>query len=90
MDDKTDIMLWVAGNLRERDGTEWTLDIAPTATEGVSREETRRRRLRHFLTGGGLKAFRRTDRQDALDARQTRFLVFASALALAWFVAWIW
>ena len=41
----------------------------------------------HYLSGGGMKMFGRTVLQEERSRRQTRFLVFASVLAVLWAVA---
>ena len=44
-------------------------------------------RIFHYLSGGGMKMFGRTVLQEERSRRQTRFLVFASVLAVMWAVA---
>lgn len=41
-------------------------------------------RLFHYISGGGIKAFGRTLRQDIRSRRQSRFLVVSAALFVAW------
>ena len=41
-------------------------------------------RLFHYLSGGGMKAFGRTIRQDELDLRRNRFLALAAVFGAVW------
>lgn len=41
-------------------------------------------RLFHYISGGGIKAFDRTLRQDVRNRRQSRFLVVSAALFFVW------
>lgn len=80
--------LFVSVPPREDDGTPWTSDLAPDAGDGTDAERSRRR-LFHLLSGGGLKGHVRTGRQEALKARQTRFLAVAAVLAAVWLIGWL-
>ena len=41
-------------------------------------------RLFHYLSGGGMRAFGRTVRQEETDRRRNRFLAGAAVFAAAW------
>lgn len=49
----------------------------------------RRERLLHYLSGGGIKAFGRTLREDEADMKRTRFLVAFGVAAAVWLYFWI-
>ena len=44
----------------------------------------RRSRLIDFISGGGMRTFGRTVRQEEVRRRQLRFLVVSAALGMAW------
>lgn len=41
-------------------------------------------KLFHYISGGGMRTFGRTVRQDEIAYRQRRFLVVAALIALVW------
>ena len=41
-------------------------------------------RLFHYLSGGGMRAFGRSVRQEEVDRRRNRFLVVSGVLAVLW------
>ena len=43
-------------------------------------------RLFHYLSGGGMRAFGRTVRQEEIERRQNRFLAGAAVFAAVWLV----
>lgn len=67
----------------------WILD----AYKGASGETTKGVkfgwRLFHYLSGGGMKVFGRTIKQEEADIKRTRFLVGAAVFAVIWFLLWI-
>lgn len=46
-------------------------------------------RLFHYLSGGGMKVFGRTIKQEEADIKRNRFLVGAGIFAFIWFLLWI-
>jgi len=46
-------------------------------------------RLVHYLSGGGMRAFGRTVRQEEIRCRHARFWVAVAALAALWMVFWV-
>ena len=46
-------------------------------------------RLIHYISGGGMRAFGRTVRQEEIRRRHRRFLVVAAVFAVLWVVFWI-
>lgn len=46
-------------------------------------------KLIHYLSGGGMRAFGRTVRQEERAARQNRFFAVFLALAALWLVFWM-
>ena len=54
-------------------------------TDGAERHG----RLAHYLSGGGLRTFGRTVRQEEIRLRQRRFWFVAGALAALWLALWI-
>lgn len=46
-------------------------------------------KLFHYLSGGGLRDFGRTVKQEEADIRRTRFLVAMAVFAVVWFWMWI-
>ena len=47
--------------------------------------KTPRSRLFNYISGGGMKTFGRTVRQEEVRRRQLRFLAVAAAVAAVWF-----
>ena len=50
----------------------------------IPSESPRRTRLIEFISGGGMRTFGRTVRQEEIRQRQRRFLVVSAALATVW------
>lgn len=46
-------------------------------------------RMINYLSGGGMRTFGRTVRQEQMRRRQNRFLAIVAVLAVLWFVFWI-
>ena len=46
-------------------------------------------RLFHYLSGGGLRDFGRTVKQEETDIRRRRFLVAMAVFAVVWLCLWI-
>lgn len=46
-------------------------------------------RLFHYLSGGGMKGFGRTVKQEEADRKRTRFLITVGIIAVIWFCLWI-
>ena len=62
----------------------WAMDVA---AEGTSADSTKgNRRLFHYLSGGGMRAFGRPSGRELLMRRQMRFLWLAGVLAAFWLV----
>lgn len=68
-----------------RSSEPWQMDRYTLASGRTSSGRTYGWRLFHYLSGGGMRTFGRTLRQDVRSRRQTRFLVVAAALFVAWF-----
>ncbi len=45
-----------------------------------------RRRLFHYISGGGLKSFGRTVEQEEVNVRRTRFLIASGMVGVVWFL----
>ena len=52
----------------------------------IATAKTSRSRLIDFISGGGMKTFGRTVRQEEVRRKQLRFLAVAAALAAVWFL----
>ena len=50
----------------------------------ISTSRTPRGRMVNYISGGGMRIFGRTVRQEEVKRRQLRFLAVASALAVLW------
>ena len=46
-------------------------------------------KLVHYISGGGMRAFGRTVRQEEIGRRHRRFWAVAAALAVSWLAFWI-
>lgn len=64
----------------------WRIDAGSEVYGAISRENRRGWRLFHYLSGGGMRSFRRTLEEDGRSRRQTRFLVFSAVVFVAWLV----
>ena len=51
--------------------------------------KTPRSRLFNYISGGGMKTFGRTVRQEEVRRRQVRFLAASAVFAVVWFLLWI-
>ena len=52
----------------------------------IATAKTSRSRLIDFISGGGMRTFGRTVRQEEVRRKQLRFLAVAAALAVVWFL----
>ena len=52
----------------------------------MSTSRTAQERLKNFISGGGMRIFGRTVRQEEVRRRQLRFLTVSVALAVLWFL----
>lgn len=48
-----------------------------------------RDRLTHYLSGGGMRTFGRTIRQEEVRLRQNRFLAGAGVVGVCWLLLWL-
>ena len=55
----------------------------------IATAKTSRSRLIDFISGGGMRTFGRTVRQEEVRRKQLRFLTVAAALAVVWFLLWV-
>jgi len=55
----------------------------------LSEHESAYGKLIHYLSGGGMKAFGRTVRQEEIRRRHVGFWLVAAVLALLWVCLWI-
>lgn len=60
-------------------------DVPWSLSEGTSAYD----RMINYLSGGGMRTFGRTVRQEQARRRQLRFLTVAAVLAGLWLVFWI-
>ena len=60
-----------------RSPTPWKLDERDESADG---------RLYHYLSGGGMRAFGRSVRQEETDQKRNRFLVSAGVFGIAWLI----
>ena len=51
----------------------------------ISTAKTPRSRLINYISGGGMRTFSRTVRQEEVRRKQLRFLAVAAVLAVIWF-----
>lgn len=72
-----------------RSHTPWLLDENREASGQTSKGHKFGWRLFHYISGGGLKAFGRSVRQEELELRRNRFLIGAGVFAIVWFLIWI-
>ena len=52
----------------------------------ISTAKSARGRLINYISGGGMRTFGRTVRQEEVRRKQLRFLAVAAALAVVWFL----
>ena len=74
------------GRAYTRSPEPWRIDAGEEVYASISRESRRGWKLFHYISGGGMRSFRRTLEEDGRSRRQTRFLVFSAALLVAWIV----
>ena len=55
----------------------------------IATAKTSRSRLIDFISGGGMKTFGRTVRQEEVRRKQLRFLAVSAVFAVVWFLLWI-
>ena len=55
----------------------------------IATAKTSRSRLIDFISGGGMKTFGRTVRQEEVRRKQLRFLAASAVFAVVWFLLWI-
>jgi hypothetical protein len=67
----------------------WRLDAYKEAKGETSKGVKFGWRLVHYLSGGGMKVFGRTIKQEEADLKRTRFLIAAGIFAVIWFIIWI-
>ena len=62
-----------------RSDSPWIIDVPKTVCD----------RLVRYLSGGGMRAFGRTVRQEEIHERHRRFWIGAAAFGLLWLIFWI-
>ena len=62
----------------------WRIDAGEEVYGAISRENRRGWRLFHYISGGGMRTFGRTVRQEEVRRRQRRFCIEFVVLALVW------
>ncbi len=67
----------------------WLLDTEDDALLGTPGTDRVRRRLFHYLSGGGLSACGFSSARALVSRRQARFLTFAGIFAALWIIFWI-
>lgn len=67
-----------------RSNTPWLLDENHEACGETTDGKKFGWRLFHYLSGGGMRAFGRSVRQEEIDLRRNRFLAAAGVFALLW------
>ena len=55
----------------------------------ISTAKTSRSRLINYISGGGMRTFGRTVRQEEVRRKQLRFLAVSAVFAVVWFLLWI-
>ena len=55
----------------------------------ISTAKTPRSRLINYISGGGMRTFGRTVRQEEVRRKQLRFLAASAVFAVVWFLLWI-
>ena len=55
----------------------------------ISTAKTSRSRLIDYISGGGMRTFGRTVRQEEVRRKQLRFLAVSAVFAVVWFLLWI-
>ena len=72
-----------------RSSAPWLLDAYQGANCGAAAGGKHGWRLFHYLSGGGMKTFGRTIRQEEADLKRTRFLLAAAVAGVVWLCFWI-
>jgi len=72
-----------------RSSAPWLLDAYKDAKGETTAGDKFGWRLFHYLSGGGMKTFGRTIRQEEADLKRTRFLLAAAVMGIIWFCFWI-
>ena len=67
----------------------WRIDAYKDAKGETSQGVRFGWRLFHYLSGGGMRVFGRTIKQEEADLKRTRFLVAVGIFAIIWFLIWI-
>ena len=67
----------------------WRLDEYQLAHGETTKGKRFGWKLFHYLSGGGMSTFGRTVEQEERAARQNRFLVIASVIAVLWFFFYV-
>lgn len=67
-----------------RSSVPWQMDENRAAAGVTTRGRKFGWRLFHYLSGGGMRAFGRSVRQEEADARRNRFLAASAAVAALW------
>jgi len=62
----------------------WNIDAGREMYSSISKEGRPVWKLFHYISGGGMRSFRRTLEEDGRSRRQTRFLVFSAAVFVLW------
>lgn len=72
-----------------RSSAPWLLDAYQDAKGETTTGDKFSWRLFHYLSGGGMKTFGRTIRQEEADLKRTRFLLAAAVIGVVWLCFWI-
>ena len=67
----------------------WRIDALEEVASGGATASRPHWKLFHYLSGGGMKVFGRTIKQQEADFKRTRFLIGAGVFALIWLLLWI-
>ena len=55
----------------------------------ISTAKTSRSRLINYISGGGMRTFGRTVRQEEVRRKQLRFLAVSAVFSVVWFLLWV-
>ncbi len=67
-----------------RSRSPWRLDTCEEEKDAKPSGRQFGRKLFHYISGGGMKSFGRTVRQEEADARRNRFLAASAAMGAGW------
>ena len=67
----------------------WRIDAYKEAKGETSKGVKFGWRLFHYLSGGGMRVFGRTIKQEEANLKRTRFLIAVGIFAVIWFIIWI-